>query len=394
VTAFRELTPLEVSSGLLLPAQRRPPRRPALEPGTTPRAAFDRALLPALRRTPCVISFSGGRDSSAVLAAATRLARREGLDPPVPATHRFPHAAKTTESDWQERVVRHLGLREWLRIEVTTELDCLGPVATAVLRRHGVLWPCNAYFHQPLMEAAVGGSLLTGVGGDEAFGESHWARAAAVVGGRVRPTPRDALRVSFALAPPPVKVQVLRRRMPDLWPWLRPAARRQVADWLVAEISREPLRRRRRYRRLLGSPAVEAGLASLAVLARDADVHVFHPFFDPRFLAALAAKPRSRSRSDAMGEHFGDVLPAEVLRRSTKARFDEVLWAGDSRRFVEDWQGEGVDPDLVDVEWLRTDWRSAEPDTQTVTLLQSAWLTRDRAAGRQLQPVTTTRAAG
>ena len=62
------------------------------ETAATPRAAFEAAILPGLRRSPCLVSFSGGRDSSAVLATATAVARREGLPLPVPITHRFPSA--------------------------------------------------------------------------------------------------------------------------------------------------------------------------------------------------------------------------------------------------------------------------------------------------------------
>ena len=39
----------------------------------------------------------------------------------------------------------------------TDELDSVGPVAQAVLRRHGPLWPFNAHFHMPLLERASGG---------------------------------------------------------------------------------------------------------------------------------------------------------------------------------------------------------------------------------------------
>ena len=60
--------------------------------GLTPLAALEEAILPALRRPPCLVSFSGGRDSSCVLAAATRAARREGLQPPVPVTLRVSNA--------------------------------------------------------------------------------------------------------------------------------------------------------------------------------------------------------------------------------------------------------------------------------------------------------------
>ena len=179
------LTPLEIASGLPFGA----PERivPLPRPGVGAREALEAAMLPALRRSPCLVSFSGGRDSSTVLAAATALARREGLPDPVPATLRAPGAARADETEWQERVVAHVGIADWERIEVHDELDALGPYATRVLRRHGLLWPFNIHFHLPLLDRARGGSLLTGVGGDELFSAAaHPTRAPP----RVRAGPR------------------------------------------------------------------------------------------------------------------------------------------------------------------------------------------------------------
>ena len=54
-------------------------------------------MLRALRRPPCLVSFSGGLDSSALLAVATAVARREGLDDPVPATLVVPGSPESDE---------------------------------------------------------------------------------------------------------------------------------------------------------------------------------------------------------------------------------------------------------------------------------------------------------
>ena len=389
------LSPLEIASGLVLPERGRLPQLPT--PDADPRAALEAAILPALRRGPCLVSFSGGRDSSAVLAVAASLARREGLPVPVPVTHRFSTAAETEESEWQEQVVAHLDLDDWLRIELAAELDAVGPVATAVIERHGLLWPCNTYFHAPIFEAAAGGSVLTGIGGDEAFSASTWDRALAVLRGRVRPRPLDVPRIGFALAPAAVKRVFIRRWLPELFPWLRPAARERVEAWVAADAASEPLRWRRRYRHLLGSPTLQTGLAGLAALAGDRDVTVAHPLYDGGFLAALAALPRDRrdrSRSQAMEDLAGDLLPAAVLRRSTKAHFGQVLWGAASRELAASWDGDGVDHDLVDADRLRELWSADEPDTQTITLLQSIWQTRSRAAARPPLAATPSRAGG
>jgi asparagine synthetase B (glutamine-hydrolysing) len=392
---MRALTALEISSGLVLPPRRRAPALPETE--LAPRAAFEAAILPALHRAPCLVSFSGGRDSSAVLATATALARRERLPLPVPITHRFPSATGTQETEWQEQVIGHLGLEDWIRIDAAGDLDCVGPVATTVLRRHGLLWPCNAYFHEPIFEAAAGGAVITGVGGDEAFSPSSWARAFDVMRLRARPGPRNLLHVAFALSPAAVKRTMIRRWLPEICPWLRPAARSRIEGFVAAEAASEPLRWRRRYRDLADSGYMEVSLGSLAELASGHDVSLAHPFHDARFLAALAALPgreRPASRSEAMIMLVGDLLPPALLNRSTKARFDEVFWTEHSRELVAGWDGEGVDPEIVDVDRLREEWSKPTPGAHTFTLLQSVWLTRARATGLLPPPATPSPAAG
>jgi asparagine synthase (glutamine-hydrolysing) len=141
---------------------------------------------------------------------------------------------------------------------------------------------------------------------------------------------------------------------------------------------------------------MEVSLGSLAELAAAHRVELAHPFHDARFLAALAALPPARrpaSRSEAMTMLVGDLLPPALLSRSTKARFDQVFWTEHSRALVADWQGEGVDPEIVDLDRLRQEWASPTPEAHTFTLLQSVWLTRARAAGRLPQAETPSPAA-
>lgn len=376
------LGPLEIASGLVLGAA--PRRRPRSR--GTPRAAFEQAVLGPLRRAPCLVSFSGGRDSSAVLAVATHVARREGLPDPIPATLRFPAAERSQESDWQEEVVSFLGLRDWIRLERTDELDCVGPVATGVLARHGLLWPCNAHFHVPFTEAARGGSLLTGIGGDELLGPSRWWHAQRLLARRARPRPRDALALSLALAPPVLRRAVLRPRTRVPYPWLRPEALDTLERGLAADEASEPFGWRRRIGWRADRRYLAVGTAALAALGRADGVELAHPFLDDGFAAALAALPRGRrfhGRREAMDALFADVLPEALRARSTKASFDGAFWHRHSRELVERWNGEGVDERLVDAERLREEWLRETPDPRTYTLLQSVKLALDLSSPGQ-----------
>ena len=285
------LTSLEVACGIVLGPGTSPPEQPGTGP-TTPLAAFESAVLDALVRPPCLVSFSGGRDSSAALAVATRVARREGLPLPIPATHRFPSVDRADEVEWQELVVTHLGLDEWYRVEFDDELDCVGPVATDVLRRHGLLWPFNAFFHVPLLQAARGGSLITGIGGDEVFGGSRWARAAAVLSGQSWPRPRDASRIALALAPPRWRGPILRRRVDIRFPWLRPESLRRVQEAWADQDAAEPFGWGKEFSWWKSLRFWQVAERSFDVLAADADARIVHPFADSR----VRAGPRPAAR--------------------------------------------------------------------------------------------------
>ncbi|HKP88682.1 MAG TPA: asparagine synthase-related protein, partial [Thermoleophilaceae bacterium] len=192
-------TELEVLTNLLLGPHEDAPELPPAD-GAGVRAALEDAMLPALRRSPCLVSFSGGRDSSAILAVATEVARRHGLPDPVPAIMRFPGAPGTDETAWQELVMGHLGIGAPELIELRHELDALGPVATAVVRDAGVTWPANAYMHVPILERGRGGALLTGAGGDELLGTVA-SRHVLLARRRTRPQLRDLVSVPLAAMP-------------------------------------------------------------------------------------------------------------------------------------------------------------------------------------------------
>ena len=374
------LTPLELAIGFVL-GESEPIELPTGGHGG-PLAQLEAALMPSLLRPPCLVSFSGGRDSSLVLAVATRAARRGGLDDPIPATIRVPAAREADESAWQERVVADLGMQEWLRLDFTDELDAVGPLARAALRRHGLLFPFNAHFHMPLLDAAHGGSLLTGIGGDELFAGSTSPRAAAVLAGRVRPVARDVRRLAFFASPAPLR-RCWHRRAELPFPWLSAAGRAAATAAFAAQEAAEPRRLARRLSWLRGTPALSIGTASLATLAADAGAAIAHPLLDPALWSAVArTAPRGGylGRTQAMEALFADVLPGDVLARSDKAGFDEVFFARHSRALAAAWTGEGAPTEIVDVPRLRAHWTEPRPRAQSFMLLQSAFLASESLA--------------
>jgi asparagine synthase (glutamine-hydrolysing) len=373
------ITDLELACGVVFGVDRRLAPLPAIPATLTPLKAIEAALLPALRRAPCLVSFSGGRDSAAALAVAARLARREGLPDPIPATNRFTGVPTSDEDEWQELLIAHLGIKDWLRLDFTDELDVVGPYAQRALRRHGLLWPCNAHFHLPLLEAAEGGALITGAGGDELFMATTRRRAYAVLAGLERPRRRDVLTIGLAVAPRPVRRAVHARRITVPFGWLRPTARRALVRTIAMEDAREPIAPTARLRFLHGSRSLRVAIAALGVLAGDHDVLIAHPLAAPEVAAAVARRaPKGFSgRAEGMGALLGEVLPQAVVTRSTKATFDQAFFHDHSRAFAAAWQGDGVPAEIVDVEALSRDWLSAAPTPQSMTLLQAAWLARD-----------------
>jgi hypothetical protein len=126
---------------------------------------------------------------------------------------------------------------------------------------------------------------------------------------------------------------------------------------------------------------MQLGLAALDALAADRRVLIVHPFADLAFLDALGqsgALDVTGDRVRSLRAVFGDLPPADLLERATKASFDEVFWNRHSRAFAAEWEGDGVDASLVDHDVLGELWTSSEPPTGTYTLLQHAWLAARR----------------
>lgn len=334
-------------------------------------------LRPALSKPPCVIAFSGGRDSSALLAVAVDLARREQWPLPTPVTLRFSSAA-TEETAWQEVVLRHLGLDDWIRLRIGEELDFLGPLAIRGLRRHGLLYPANAHVVVPMAEHAVGGHLLTGVGGDDVFGNWPWHHLASVIAGRARASVRDARRLLHVAAPTSLRAEIKLRREPLGLPWVVASERRHVAQTLAAELASAPRSWSARMIWSAGWRPWRVTADTMDALARDAGATVGSPFLHPAFLASLAAAGGRCGWGDrraTMHALFGDLLPESVISRRGKAEFSGPFYATATKRFADEWDGDaGPVSDLVRPEVLREMWRSGQPHGMSAMLLQASWI--------------------
>ena len=354
-------------------------------PRRSPLAALRDATAAHLAGPPCFVGFSGGRDSSAVLAAAADCARREGLPPPVPVSARFPDAPRTEETRWQERVISHLGLDEWIRVDVPAgEVDVVGPRARAILLRHGLISPANMVFVSLTIEAAAGGRLLTGIGGDDVFVEWRWRELADALEGRRRINRYDILDAAYLRAPRRLQAALDRRFLKPPPPaWLTADARDEAATALAAERSGEPASWPAWLRWCGGRVHIRSVQAAFSALAAEAGTEVAHPLLDPGFLAALGDVGGSRGlgdRSTLMSAVFSEVLPPDVCARPDKARFDEVYWTHHARELVASWDGGGVDSGLVDADALRAELHEPLPDPRSWLLAQSIWLSQNAPA--------------
>jgi hypothetical protein len=364
--------------------------------GRSPRVVLEATIEKALQRSPCVVSFSGGRDSSAVLAVAASVARRHGLPLPVPVSLVFPDSRSADAHEWQELVVRHLELPDWQRIVLTDEMDIVGPIAAPVLFRHGTMSPFNAFFHVPIFERAAGGSVLSGAFGDEIMtADWAWHRENQVAQRRARLLPMDVARMAVASSPSWSRSAFLRIRdrakaSPLRRPgWLRESAFETVLRTRKQLRARESLSFDRSVRNVLWPLRSRAlGYQSMRTLAADHDVHYEAPFSTGDFVAAVCAQQSWRmpaTRAAALADLAGDVLPVRLPTRTDKAWFDTSFFNRHARAFAREWDGSGVDHDYVDADQLRENWLTAdEPDARTYVLLQQAWLTAQGLADQRL----------
>lgn len=334
-----------------------------------PATALRDELLRALLRPPCVIAFSGGRDSSLLLAVATALAEEESIDKPIAHTLHYRDDPGAAEEEWQELVFTHLaelGLRpERTGTVVTGQLDIIGPLTAPVLRRHrGPVYPPALAPTILLTRLARGGCLVTGNLGDEVLASHRAAVLEAVWRRRARGMERsDWAAAGFAAAPRLLREHLVRRD-DDGHPWLRPPQRRRVAALNAHAIADEPLRWNRSVRSAPATRAVSIGTATRELIAAENDCVLIEPFGASAFVeswARLGGWRGGPTRMGAIRMLGGSLLPDELLARRSKAVFNRSRFGPATREFAGTCDGSGVDDAAVDAALLRREWMSELP---------------------------------
>ncbi len=330
-------------------------------------------------RGPCYIPFSGGRESSMWLATATRYARRGGHDDPIALTLSYPGLVTEEELRVQERVVAHLGLAEWERVEPEGSLDLVGPVAGATLTRTGPIWPANAYVMTPLIEAARDGVFVFITGLEDVFTWWLWAPLVSVIERDRRPGKRDLALLAAALVPTSGRARALRRRgVPPPMPWLKPEAEREAMARLRRRHADVPRRFDRAVVTQVTHRCFDGAAGTLRAIGDAVGTSVDQPLRRPDVAESIAGAGGwrgYRSLKTMLLEMCGDLLPADVFAKRAGSDLTPLFFSDASREFAAGWSGAGLDESVVDTEALRRTWLSDTPDVRSACLLQYAWLT-------------------
>lgn len=348
--------------------------------------ALVHAVAELLDDRPCFVEFSGGCDSSLVLAAAVRACRITGHQPPIAVTFRYPSTA-TFESGWQELVARHLGIDEWIVVELGDgESDVLGPTAAALLKSYGTVFPATTFGRAAAFARVGAGLLLSGEGGDEVLGRrrvsgalvaARTIRHGRMAGGRALTAaaldllPRNLRRGSVKRS--------LRTGFQPLW--LDDDHAEVVLDHLADEVLATPLSPARFMDHHLRTVRLGTALTNLRACAGLFGLQWEAPLLSSTFASAVSATPwhHFTGRNDILDRYFADWLPHELVWRRSKAGFHEVYFGPHTRAFAAEWDGTGA-PAGVRADWLKEHWSTAPMVfASTGLLLQHLWLQQNTA---------------
>ena len=358
---------LDIFSGTIFGVD---PRLTSRERDDDPLSALAGSLVEALSQPPCLVAFSGGRDSSVLLSAAVDVAGRHGFEAPIPLTLRFPHDPTSHEDDYQRLMVERLGLTEWEIVEPGDALDVIGEFATDLGVRHGPLVPFNAHFVGFMLRHASRGALVTGFGGDEVMTPHPLNQVASVLTGQEGPT-MSLLRFYGASRLPH---RAGRFKSSFRQPWLTDSGLQEQNARLISEVRQWRLHAGHHLwyvssrRRLLGL-AVDC----MERIAGGFGVSLHHPFLDDRVVGALANRRGLASLPTRTGltlEAFGGLLPTELVERNSKASFPEGFWTDTARQTWRNLPLDGLDHELVDIGQLTAEWAKRHPTPNTYMAAQ------------------------
>jgi Asparagine synthase len=354
--------------------------------GEDPAAALSALVRDALRRPPCIVSFSGGRDSSIVLGVAAAVAADEGLPAPVAVTFRYPGDVDAEESEHQERVIGHLhgaGLPiEWVRRDILEEFDLLGPMTAPIVAAHGgPTWPPVLGPIALLSRMAAGGSVLTGEFGDEVLGPQRVTFLRIALGRRGRGLGVQDWRFVGRNALPTFLYRWTVRPGDEECPWLSGPGRAAWARMSRSDATMRPLRWDRAAASHMRRRAVSIGRRTMQTVAGWSDCRLVEPLGDDRFVAALAGAGGwlgLSGRAAATQLVSGGRLPHEVVVRDGKSTFNGSRFGRVTQEFARTWDGTGLEDHDLDSGVLKRMWALGDFRPQSAMLLQQAWLSQQR----------------
>ncbi|WEG09169.1 asparagine synthase-related protein [Microbacterium horticulturae] len=340
----------------------------------SPRHALEELIRERLESGPCYVLFSGGRDSSGILATAVAVARRIGVEDPIPVSVRFPGAPDSIETEWQELVLEYLDVNERIVFELGDDQTWLSEGAQRSLRRNGLLWPAAVHVWQSVFESLSGGSLLTGENGDMVL---SGRRITPLIDAMRTGHPRRALRALRWISDDRKRSAQSGRMLAEDLPWLTSEGRQIAASyrWPIA-----PLNWSRALAAVVASRPARLVDTNLSGMIASNGLIPLHPLGHPRFVSALCGAGGLvglGDRTAMMRSLFAGLLPDAVLARSSKASFDQTRWGPVEREFVQTWSGLGVSARFIDSDRLRDTWMSERPGSLSELHLHAAWLAQN-----------------
>ena len=173
--SFYRMTPFEVASGWLfgeVPDARPAGRACTHEHGWSQPCAGPGVHACSGARPPTLRHRIFGGATSALLAVASRLAAREGFEPPVAGTLRYPGEHEAHEDQWQELVVRHLGHQQLGEAPGRRFRRPARPDRFLRTETPRVALAAAHHTEVPLYALAAGGTLVNGEGATKCWGRT------------------------------------------------------------------------------------------------------------------------------------------------------------------------------------------------------------------------------